>query len=94
MITSVKEIHTTIEPSDGGSFYNYLICKVRSGSKRGRYDVYRIGVYWPNMEKNGHEIFDRIGCELPLGDCRSLISKAETNGTVVVEHKAMPRKKI
>lgn len=94
MITSVKETHTTIEPFDGGSFYTYLICKVRSGSTSGRYDVYRIGVYWPEMNKNGHEIFDRIGCELPLSYCRKLINQAEPNGTIVVEHKAMPRRKI
>jgi hypothetical protein len=86
MITSIKELHTTIERADG-SFFNYLICKVRSGGLP-RYDLYRLGDRWNPPRWNTYK---RLGCELPIGHCRRLIREQEPNGTVVVSHKVTIR---
>jgi hypothetical protein len=76
MITSVKEVHLSIS---GSRFYTYLICKVRSGGLA-RYSVYR---------QSEHDCWKRIGCELPLGYCRSLIRKCEPRGTRIVRQKVV-----
>ena len=76
MITHVKELHKTIERPDG-RFYNYLICRAVSG-RQGRYHVLRIDEVCENME--------RLGCELPLEDCRRIIAEQEPLGTEVVKH--------
>lgn len=93
MITSIKELHTTITPADAGSYYNYLICKVRSG-RRDRYDLYRIGDKYVGGRRGWiSDTFTRLGCELPLAHCRRILREAEPHGTQVVQHKASARKK-
>ncbi|MCK9567514.1 hypothetical protein M0R72_01030 [Candidatus Pacearchaeota archaeon] len=86
MITSVKELHTTIERADY-QFYNYLICKVRTGGSI-RYDLYRVWL----SNRSDRTLLKRLGCALPLGHCRRLIREQEPNGTVVVSHRASPQR--
>ena len=86
MITSVKELHTTIERSDF-QFYNYLICKVVTGGSV-RYDLYRVWL----SNRSDKTLLKRLGCALPLGHCRRLIREQEPNGTVVVAHNSTTRK--
>jgi len=86
MITSVKELHTTIERKDG-QFYNYLICKVVSGGLD-RYDLYRVWL----SNRSDRTLIKRLGCELPLGYCRRLIRMQEPNGTRVVVHRASSKR--
>lgn len=93
MITSIKELHETIEPADAGSYYSYLICKVRSG-RRDRYDLYRIGDKYVGGRRGWiYDTFTVLGRELPLTHCRQILREQEPHGTQVVQHKASARKR-
>ena len=87
MLTSVKELHTTIVAhpidDDWDDYFNYLICRVHSG-RRDRYNLIRIDSLCDKME--------RLGCELTLDHCRRIIKEHEPDGTTVVKHSIVPRK--
>jgi hypothetical protein len=71
MIKSVKEVHvgTVAQGADGLLYWTYMICGVPTNRRRKRYNLIRIDNVCENME--------RLGCELPLKDCRRLIRDYE-----------------
>jgi hypothetical protein len=81
MITSVKEIHTSIEGhgEDECTFYNYFICRCVAANVP-RFHLFRLsGV---------QDEYELLGNELPLDMCRKIIAKHEPNGTKVKKHYA------
>ena len=70
MITSVKEtfMGKVATGKDQCTFWTYLICRVRAGGFP-RYDLLRINNTTDRME--------RLGCELPLGHCRTILLSKE-----------------
>jgi hypothetical protein len=80
VITSVKEVHTSVRGHDEYecTFYNYFICRCVAANVP-RYHLFRIdGV---------QESFEVIGRELTLRHCRSLIAALEPDGTTVKKHR-------
>jgi len=78
MITSVKEVRSSKvgHGPNGLTYYNYFICRCVGGI-RPRYHLFRVN--------NVLEGFEVLGNELPLQDCRRIVSEHEPHGTTVTQ---------